>query len=121
MGKREAGMKAWMNHVAKRQRRHRAFRHVTRIKDQDLGLVLMRVEPLDDDGAFDVDRLAAEVEAWLSLIHIVYRSTRPRTVRQLVEEFPARLAGGGDPQHPELVILDSGEARVDGGEIRSAV
>src|SRR3989440_12641194 len=102
MSVREAGVEAGMNHVAQGQRRHRAFGHVTGLEDQNLGLVLMRVEPLDDDGALDEYRLAAEIKARLSLIHIVHRSTRPRAVRQLVEEFPARSAGGGDPQHPEL-------------------
>src|SRR5262249_29977007 len=117
----EAGMETWMNHVEQRQRSNRTFGHVAGVEDQDLRLVLMRVQPLDDDEAFHEYRLAAEIEARLGLIYIVHSASRPGAVRQLVEELPSRLSGGGNTQHPELVVLDPGETRVDSREVRRAV
>src|SRR5712692_2460990 len=98
---REAGVKSRMNHVPQGQRRHRTLCHVAGVEQQDLRFVLVRVEPLDNHRAFHIDRLSSEVEARLGLIHIVDRSPLPRSMRQLVEKFAARLSGGGDAEHPE--------------------
>src|SRR5260370_27506810 len=91
------------------------------VEYQGFGLILMGGEALDDDRAIDINRFAAEVTAWLSLINIFDFAARPGAVRQLVEKFAARAAGGGNAQHPEILIGRSGEMRIDGREVRRAV
>src|SRR6202035_2041640 len=62
-------------------------------------------------------RLASEIAPLRRLPDVLFSGARPGRAQHLIEELAARPAGGGDPQHPEVVVGAPEAPRVDGREV----